>query len=103
MRFASFKKSKTESGGCAVAKINTRGSRSSLTGNRVTRRGLPKKSGGIGLHVTGKARRRFKSNMQRRKVRFSDGTVKRMWVRVKDLRAGVYDNPDKRNFVKASA
>lgn len=86
-----------------MAKINTRGKRASQVGNRITRKGLPKKSGGIGLHVTGKARRRFKSNMQRRKVRFSDGTVRRVWVRVRDLRSGVYDNPDKRDFAKASA
>jgi len=84
-----------------VAKITKRGNRSSLTGNRITRKGLPKKSGGIGLHVTGKARRRFKSNMQKRKVRFSDGTTKRMWVRVKDLKSGIYDNPSRKDFVKA--
>ena len=51
----------------------------------------------------GKARRRFKSNMQRRKVRFADGTTRRMWVRVKDLKSGIYDNPNKKDFAKASA
>ena len=86
-----------------MAKINTRGNRSTQVGNKITRRGLPKKSGGIGLHVTGKARRRFKSNMQRRKVRFADGTTRRMWVRVKDLKSGIYDNPNKKDFAKASA
>jgi large subunit ribosomal protein L28 len=69
-------------------------------GNRITRKGLPKKSGGIGLHITGKARRRFKSNMQKRKVRFSDGTAKRMWVRIRDLKSGIYDNPDRKKFAK---
>ncbi|MCE9615484.1 MAG: 50S ribosomal protein L28 [Lentisphaerae bacterium] len=86
-----------------MAKINTRGNRAAQTGNRITRRGLPKKSGGIGLHVTGKARRRFKSNMQKRKVRFSDGTVRRMWVRVRDLKSGLYDNPNKKDFAKVKA
>ena len=61
-----------------MAKINTRGNRTSSVGHRITRKGLPKKSGGIGLHITGKARRRFKCNMQKRKVHFSDGTARRM-------------------------
>lgn len=88
-----------------MAKINTRGrgNRKSQVGSRITRRGLPKKSGGIGLHVTGIATRRFKCNMQKRKVHFSDGTAKRMWVRVKDLKAGMYDNPNKRDFLRAKA
>ncbi len=81
-----------------MAKLNTRGNRSSLTGNRITRKGLPKKSGGIGLHITGKARRRFKPNMQKRKVRFADGSTRRMWVRVKDLKAGIYDAPTRKQF-----
>jgi large subunit ribosomal protein L28 len=34
-------------------------------GNRVTRRGLPKKSGGIGLKTTGIRRRTFKPNLQK--------------------------------------
>ena len=83
-----------------MAKVNTRGPRRTIKGNRITRRGLPKKTGGIGLNITGISRRTFKTNMQRKKVRFSDGTVKRIWVRVKDLKAGLYDNPDKRDFLK---
>jgi large subunit ribosomal protein L28 len=84
-----------------MSKINTRQGRKNVKGNRITRRGLPKKSGGIGLNTTGISRRSFKTNMQRRKIRFSDGTVRRMWIKVKDLRAGVYDNPDKNNFLKS--
>lgn len=34
-------------------------------GNRVTRRGLPKKAGGIGLKTTGIQRRTFKPNLQK--------------------------------------
>ena len=83
-----------------MAKIDTRGPRKTTSGNRITRKGLPKKKGGIGLNITGVARRTFKCNMQRKRVRFSDGTVRRIWVRAKDLKAGVYDNPDKKDFVK---
>ncbi len=81
-----------------MAKLNTRGAKRRWVGNRITRRGLPKKTGGIGLNTTGIARRTFKANMQRKKIRFSDGTVRRIWVRAKDLRSGLYDNPDKSNF-----
>lgn len=34
-------------------------------GNKVTRRGLPKKDGGIGLKTTGIRRRTFKPNLQK--------------------------------------
>ncbi len=85
-----------------MAKLNTRGNRKISTGNKITRRGLPKKKGGIGLNTTGITRRTFKSNMQRKKIRFADGTVRTMWVRVKDLRAGVYDNPTQESLRKYS-
>ena len=81
-----------------MAKLNTRGKRSYQKGSKITRRGLPKKTGGIGLNITGKSRRYWKQNMQKKKIRFSDGTVRTMWVRAKDLRAGVYDNADKNDF-----
>lgn len=35
------------------------------TGNVITRRGLPKASGGIGLHTTGINRRKFLPNLQK--------------------------------------
>ncbi|MDD5483691.1 MAG: 50S ribosomal protein L28 [Kiritimatiellae bacterium] len=35
------------------------------TGNVITRRGLPKASGGIGLHTTGISRRQFAPNLQK--------------------------------------
>jgi len=81
-----------------MAKVNKRGNRASQSGHRITRRGLPKKTGGIGLNITGRARRYWKSNMQKKKVRFSDGSVRTMWVRARDLRAGVYDNPNPKDF-----
>jgi len=81
-----------------MAKLNTRGAKQTSKGNIITRKGLAKKKGGIGMHVTGICRRTFKTNAQRRKVRFSDGTVRTMWVRVKDLKAGKFDNPRKEDF-----
>lgn len=86
-----------------MAKLPSKIGNKSKRGNRIIRHGLPKKSGGIGLHTTGITRRTFKSNMQRKKVRLADGTVKRIWVRAKDLKAGLYDNPTKADLLKAAA
>jgi len=49
-------------------------------GNKVARRGLPKRTGGIGLKTTGIARRTFKPNLQRKRIWVPE--LKR-WVRVR--------------------
>ncbi|HMO50644.1 MAG TPA: 50S ribosomal protein L28 [Kiritimatiellia bacterium] len=46
----------------------------SFVGNRIIRHGLPKKSGGIGLHTTGITRRRFKPNIQRVRAKVNGAT-----------------------------
>jgi large subunit ribosomal protein L28 len=81
-----------------MPKLNTRGAKKTTKGNSITRKGLPKKKGGIGLNTTGISRRDFKTNAQRKKIRFSDGTVRTMWVKASDLKAGKYDNPRKEDF-----
>lgn len=43
-------------------------------GNVVVRHGLPKKSGGIGLHTTGINRRRVKANIQRVRCKVGGST-----------------------------
>ena len=56
-------------------------------GNQVTRRGLAKYKGGVGVKVTGRSKREFKPNIQ--KVRVLVGkTPTRMKVCVKCLKAG---------------
>lgn len=65
-----------------------------ITGKRPTRgsiihrRGLTKKSGGIGTHVAKVTKRDFKPNLQRIRVKLPNGSMKRMWVSVKALKAG---------------
>lgn len=59
-------------------------------GNRIIRHGLPKKSGGIGLHTTGITRRTFKRNVQNIKVKRPDGSVKTLKVCTKCIKAGKY-------------
>jgi large subunit ribosomal protein L28 len=66
-----------------------------ITGKRPTkgsiihRRGLTKKSGGIGTHVAKITKRTFKPNTQRVRVRLPNGQVKRIWVCAKALKAGM--------------
>jgi large subunit ribosomal protein L28 len=59
-----------------------------VTGSRIHRRGLTKKSGGIGTHVAKVTKRTFKPNVQRVRVKLPNGQVKRMWVSVKAIKAG---------------
>lgn len=50
-----------------VCEVTKRGT---TTGKSIARRGLPKKSGGVGLRTTGHTKRTFKVNVQ----------TKRIWV-----------------------
>lgn len=59
-----------------------------IVGRSIARRGLPKKTGGIGLKTTGITRRRFFPNLQRVKVRFPNGTVRSVNVCASCLQAG---------------
>jgi len=65
-----------------------------ITGKRPTRggiihrRGLTKKSGGIGTSIAKVVKRDFKPNVQRIRVKLPSGQVKRLWVSVKAIKAG---------------
>lgn len=59
-------------------------------GNRIIRKGLPKKNGGIGLHTTGISRREFKRNVQKIRIQKPDGTVESAKVCMRCLKAGKY-------------
>ncbi|MBI3307611.1 MAG: 50S ribosomal protein L28 [Candidatus Omnitrophica bacterium] len=59
-----------------------------LVGRSIARRGLAKKSGGVGKKITGITRRRFFPNLQRVKVRFPNGTVRRINVCAACIQAG---------------
>jgi large subunit ribosomal protein L28 len=47
-------------------------------GKRITRHGLAKRKGGIGLHTTGITRRRFLPNLQKVRTAENGGTVRRV-------------------------
>lgn len=49
---------------------------------------MAKKKGGVGKKITGITRRRFYPNLQRVKVRFPNGTVRRVKACTSCLQAG---------------
>lgn len=59
-----------------------------ISGRSIVRKGLAKKKGGIGLHVTSATKRTFKPNLQRVRVKDENGTIKRIWVSAKALKSG---------------
>lgn len=59
-----------------------------IVGRSIARRGLAKKTGGVGKKITGITRRRFMPNLQKVKVLFPNGTVRRVLVCASCLQAG---------------
>jgi large subunit ribosomal protein L28 len=59
-----------------------------LVGRSIARRGMAKKQGGVGKKITGITRRRFLPNLQKIKVRFPNGSVRRIKVCVACIQAG---------------
>ncbi len=67
-----------------ICEVCGKGSR---VGSVIVRKGLPKKKGGIGLHTTGIAKRRFLPNVQRLHVRVGN-TPRTMNVCTSCIKAG---------------
>jgi len=59
-----------------------------VRGGIIHRKGLTKKSGGIGTSITKVNKRSFRPNVQRVRVLMPNGQVKRLWVCVKALKTG---------------
>lgn len=62
-----------------------------VRGRSIIRKGQSKKSGGIGTHVVKRTKRMFKPNLQHIRVRLESGEVKRLWVSVKAIKAGLVE------------
>lgn len=62
-----------------------------VKGRRIIHKGQSKKSGGIGLQLVKQTKRTFKPNVQRIRVRMANGSVKREWVSVKAIKAGLVE------------
>lgn len=63
--------------------------RRTRVGNRVSRRGLAKKQGGVGRRVTGRSKRKFKPNIQTVRVLDPDGRVLRLKLSTRAIKTGV--------------
>lgn len=70
-------------------------------GNRVVRRGKAKKSGGIGQNVTGITKRRWKPNLQSIRIVDENGTVRRIRVCARYIKAGIFQKAVKGRKVSA--
>jgi len=68
-------------------------------GHKIHRRGLAKKKGGIGTHVTAITKRRFFPNLQRVKA-VVDGEVRYIRVSASAIKKGLITKPPKRNWKK---
>ena len=71
-------------------------------GKRIARRGIAKKSGGIGLKTTGITARRFKPNLQNVKI-IENGTVKWVKVATSHLKTGRVIKAPKRTWKREAA
>lgn len=61
--------------------------KSRTSGGSITRRGLPKKKGGIGMHVVKNVKRTFRPNLQRVRIAV-DGGVRHALVCTACIRSG---------------
>ena len=64
-----------------------------VTGVRYKRRGLAKAKGGVGQKIVGKMLRTFAPNIQKVRVRTPDGTVRRMRLCARCLKADKLAKP----------
>jgi large subunit ribosomal protein L28 len=63
-----------------------------VSGGHITRRGLAKKKGGIGMHVVKNTKREFKPNLKNVRA-IVDGEVKRITVCTACIRSGKVEKP----------
>ncbi|MHC4515383.1 MAG: 50S ribosomal protein L28 [Planctomycetota bacterium] len=63
--------------------------RRTRVGNRVSRRGLAKKQGGVGRRVTGRSKRKFKPNIQTVRILDPDGRVLRLKLCTRVIKTGM--------------
>ncbi len=66
-------------------------------GRTYTFRGKSKRSGGVGIKITGKTKRKFKANIQRVRA-VVDGKVCKINVSTKAIRDGLIIKPAKRTW-----
>lgn len=71
-----------------MARVCEMTGRRTRTGNSVSRRGIAKKKGGIGLRCTGRSMRKFKPNIHTVRVLTPWGSIVRMKLSAKAIKTG---------------
>ena len=71
-----------------MARVCEMTGRRTRTGNRVSRRGIAKSKGGIGLRCTGRSLRKFKPNIHLVRLLTPWGSVVRMKLSAKAIKTG---------------
>lgn len=89
-KISDFKNLKDE-GFFIMARVCSVTGKRPVSGRKIIHKGQSKKSGGIGLQLVKQTKRTFKPNVQRIKVRTETGAVKRAWVSVKAIKAGLVE------------
>ena len=73
------------------------------SGRKYKRRGMVRRKGGAGSKIVGKTLRVIKPNLQRVKVVDENGTVKRVWVTARMIKAGKVAKAPKASLKRAAA
>ncbi len=73
------------------------------SGRKYKRRGMIRRKGGAGAKIVGKTLRMIKPNLQRVKIVDENGTVKRVWVSARMIKAGKITKAGKASLKRAAA
>ena len=73
------------------------------SGRKYKRRGMIRRKGGAGAKIVGKTLRVIRPNLQRVKVMDAKGTVKRVWVTARMLKAGKVQKAGKASLRRTHA
>ena len=73
------------------------------SGRFYKRRGMIRRKGGAGSKIVGKTLRVIRPNLQRVKIVDANGTVKRVWVSVRMIKAGKVQKAGKASAKRANA
>ena len=73
------------------------------SGRKYKRRGMIRRKGGAGSKIVGKTLRVIKPNLQRVKIIDENGTVKRVWVSARMIKAGKVTKAGKASVKRAAA
>jgi large subunit ribosomal protein L28 len=80
-----------------MAKVCENCGKKTMFGNTISRRGLAKYLGGVGVKKTGVSRRRFEPNLQLLRVEI-EGTVRRAKICTRCLKSGTITKPRRREI-----